>query len=200
METPQPQPKSNPPPDGGSRVGGEGKGSMPQDDDSVKGRFGTSESEVGRLTATIHSQLDVGQCVLEGEEMAIDVPQNELDKKQLCALDNEEMPVNVPLSEVSTSEGEGEGEEDTSEADTLDGRESVVFSVNCCPACQGTIKFIQSKGKFCQSSSVLTRGGQFLLRSASSVMSNMLCGRSWNIAFLITRFLFESCSAVSASV
>ena len=147
-ETPQPQPNSKPPPDGGSRVGGEGKGSMPQDDDSVKGRFG---GEVGRLTATIHSQLDVGQCVLVGEEMAIDVPQNELDKKQLCALDNEEMPVNVPLSEVSTSEGEGE--EDTSEADTLSGRESVVFSVDCCPACQGTIKFIQSKGKFSQSSS-----------------------------------------------
>jgi len=176
METPQPQPNTKPPADGGSRVGGEGKGSIPQADDSVKGRFGTSEGEVGRLTATIHSQLDVGQCVLEGEEMAIDVPQNELDKKQLCALDNEEMPVNVPLSEVSTSEGE----EDTSEADTLSGRESVVFSVNCCPACQGTIKFIQSKGKFWQSSSVLIRGEgvQYLLSSVSSVMLDMLSGCS----------------------
>ena len=142
MDTPQPQSDSVLPTDGGVGTGE----STPVVSDLGKGRFSTEDTK-DRLTA-IHEEFE-RSCILDGEEMPVDVPQNELDKGQLGKLADEEMHVNVPLDGGSTSEGEDTSHLSTEDEDnTLSGGESVVFSVDCCPGCCGTIKFIQLKGKF----------------------------------------------------
>ena len=149
MDTPQPQADSELPSDQGGRVGEEEN--TPVSKDMGKGRFGTSKGDniQGQLNV-LQNALDMGQtCILEGEEMPVDVPLDELDKRHLCTMQGKVMPVDVPLDQVSTSDGEEDMSHLStgSEVDTLSGGESVIFSVDCCPACQGKIKFIQSKGK-----------------------------------------------------
>ena len=147
MDTPQPQSDSILPPDGGGRSGE----STPGVNDLGKGRLSTSNPEDLKETLTaLHNEFE-RSCILDGEEMPVDVPRNQLDKGQLgkLALVEEEMHVNVPLDEGSTSEGEDTSHLSTEDEDnTLSGGESIVFSVDCCPGCRGTIKFIQLKGKF----------------------------------------------------